>query len=153
MNKISISNYAKMISEQRGDEADAVMLLRINGNDSQFSIIGLDEDMISPTAIQMAMALQRLINTDMSAAVKMGATLQKIGIVKSSEAQRFTSELKQDEVPFFKPEPDEEPENEQPVETDSSDNGEKLTEKDMLRGLANALIDAIFGGDDNEDDH
>ena len=34
MTKISISGYAKMISDSIGDEADAILLLRINGNGS-----------------------------------------------------------------------------------------------------------------------
>lgn len=153
MTKISISGYAKMISDSIGDEADAILLLRINGNGSQFSIIGLDEHMISPTAIQMAIALQRLLNTDMSAAVKIGTTLQKIGLVESNEAQRVTSELKREEVPFFKPEPEDEQEKEQHIETYSHNSDSEPSRKEMLREIANALIDAMFGGEDHEDDH
>ena len=44
MDKFSIINSAKMISEARGDEADAILICRINDGESQISIIGLNKD-------------------------------------------------------------------------------------------------------------
>lgn len=150
MKKISIIDYAKMISESRGDDADAVLLLRINDGDSQISIIGLDEMLISPTAIKMAITLQRLLDTDMSAAAKLGKSFRDCGFIEKKEAQRGHIQLKPDEIPFFKAD-----EQKEPQRTEDDDNGssdDKQHEKEALQGIVTGLLDLIFGGEHDEDD-
>lgn len=150
MKKISIIDYAKMISESRGDDADAVLLLRINDGDSQISIIGLDEMLISPTAIKMAITLQHLLDTDMSAAAKLGKSFRDCGFIEKKEAQRGHIQLKPDEIPFFKAD-----EQKEPQRTEDDDNGssdDKQHEKEALQEIVTGLLDLIFGGEHDEDD-
>lgn len=149
MKKISIIDYAKMISESRGDDADAVLLLRINDGDSQISIIGLDEMLISPTAIKMAITLQHLLDTDMSAAAKLGKSFRDCGFIEKKEAQRGHIQLKPDEIPFSKAGEQKEP---QHTEDDDSSSEDKMHKKEALQEIVTGLLDLIFGGEHDEDD-
>ena len=146
MNKISIIDYAKMISENRGDDADAVLLLRLNNGESQISIIGLDEMLISHEAVVMATALQHLLDTDMNVAAKLGKAL--IGIKGGNRKE--THRLNPDEIPFFKP--DEQNAAQHPEDEDAGSNADKKSEKEALREVVDGLFDLIFGGEHDEDD-
>lgn len=150
MKKISIIDYAKMISENRGDDADAILLLRINDGDSQISIIGLDEMLISPTAIKMAITLQHLLDTDMSAAAKLGKSLRDCGFVEKKETQRGHIQLKPDEIPFSKVDGQNEPQHTEDGDSGSSD--DKKHEKEALLEIVTGFLDLIFGGEHDEDD-
>lgn len=150
MKKISIIDYAKMISERRGDDADAVLLLRVNDGDSEISVIGLDEMLISPTAIKMAITLQYLLDTDMSAAAKLGKIFRDCRFIEKKETHRGHIQLKPDEIPFFKAGEQKEP---QHIEDDNSGSGDdKMHEKEALQEIVTGLLDLIFGGEHDEDD-
>ena len=126
MDKFSIINSAKMISEARGDEADAILICRINDGESQISIIGLNKDKTDAKAILMAESLVTLIKGDLSMAYKLNALFYNAGKARD-EAE--------------------------PEEDSVEDPEAKNTGKVFARELVDALLYSVFGGDSsNEDD-
>ena len=148
MSKFSIIDYAKMISEANGDEADAVLLLRVNDGESQLSIIGIDKRMISPNAIVIAETLKTLLDSEMNAAFKLSKVLAEAGMNRFRKRQHSIATLTPEEAPLYNADKGGE---DAETEEDSGMEG-KGADKDFARELANALIDAVFGGDDDEDD-
>lgn len=146
MSKFSIIDYAKMISEAKGDEADAILLLRVNDGESQTSIIGTDRHMINPNAIVIAETLKTLLDSEMNAAIKLCEVFAEAGIINSGNRKHNIATITPEEAPFYN-------ENKgcKDAEEDNGAEG-KGTGKDLARALTNALIDAVFGGDDDEDD-
>lgn len=151
MDKFSIINSAKMISEARGDEADAILICRINDGESQISIIGLNKDKTDAKAILMAESLVTLIKGDLSMAYKLNALFYKYGITQSSSQHHYTIGLTREEAPLYnagKARDEAEPE-----EDSAEDPEAKNTGKVFARELVDALLYSVFGGDSsNEDD-
>ena len=157
MDKFSIINSAKMISEARGDEADAILICRINDGESQISIIGLNKDKTDAKAILMAESLVTLIKGDLSMAYKLNALFYKYGITQSSSQHHYTIGLTREEAPLYnagKASDEAEPEeDDSSTEEDDGENPEaKNFGKAFARELVNALLDNIFGGDSNDED-
>jgi hypothetical protein len=156
MDKFSIINSAKMISEARGDEADAILICRINDGESQISIIGLSKDKTDAKAILMAESLVTLIKGDLSMAYKLNTLFYKYGITQSSSQHHYTIELTREEAPLYnagKARDEAEPEEDDSTEEDSVEDPEaKNTGKVFARELVDALLYSVFGGDSNNED-
>lgn len=157
MDKFSIIDSAKMISKARGDEADAILICRINDSESQISIIGLNEDKSDTKAILMANSLTTLLKGELSTAYKLGGLFSKYGIISSSSQHCYTNKLTREEAPLYnagKASDEAEPEeDDSSTEEDDGENPEaKNFGKAFARELVNALLDNIFGGDSNDED-
>ena len=147
MSKFSIIEYAKTISKAKGDEADAILLLRVNDGENQLSIIGTDKHMINTNAIMIAESLKSLLDGEMSAALKLSKVLSEIGAIKPENRRHAIATVTPEEAPLCNADKGSE-------DAGAEEDGSKgmCAGEDLVRALANAFIDAAFGGDDNEDD-